>query len=418
MTTPDTPSFESEVQAMLHRRAGDVRPDGLGTDLPDADAPLYHAGLPSQPAGRRHAVLAAACIVVLLGLGALVAGAAGTPKQAVQADQATTTETTTAEDDADGRADEPPTATESDADDVSTAGSADADADQGTSGSPDASRDAAPPAGPSGPGGSGSPTAPGSEAPQGGEDLETPSSTEPATVTLVKGGTRKGRMARRDCEGNVDVMQGVEWLTFQRTGPIAQALTVPITFGGSLTGSLFRPLPQVDFRAGYAVERIPFSLGGQGSGDITVALSSGPGYTAGSPSSVSYQFASAPMIGDCLSEIALPAAAQTIDVGQRPQDLVVPTSPSPSTVIDSLPFKVSRMYVQGTPPPGLGLTVTRNVDVKEATWSGTATTPGTYRFPIRYCSTPNPGGDDPWAGTPDPWSCFGTSWITIVVREP
>jgi len=167
------------------------------------------------------------------------------------------------------------------------------------------------------------------------------------------------------CEGEANVIPGNGLLKVERPGSIAGTISVNVTYGGTLVpGTDYEPLPDtVEIPAGESQTILFFDSANDGT--VTLTVEPGEGYTVGDPATATATIGLSDIDAICPDEETL-----TTTVGSQP-----PAIP----VFDRYggAFADTIFEIEGDLPPGLDLGV-------DGSWTGTATTVGTYRFVALY----------------------------------
>lgn len=167
------------------------------------------------------------------------------------------------------------------------------------------------------------------------------------------------------CDGEAIVQRSGGLLKIERPNNTSGTLMVNVTYSGSLVGTDdLGPLPDpVEIPVGETSAIIPVEASAPG--DVTVTIDAGDGYSIGEPASATSDIADSGGAFGCQAEVV-----ETIDVG---------TSPAALPIYDQFGFGVgdSSLQIDGELPPGL----TYNID---GSWTGAATTLGTYEFTACY----------------------------------
>ncbi|HYI60575.1 MAG TPA: hypothetical protein VEW93_02090 [Acidimicrobiales bacterium] len=220
----------------------------------------------------------------------------------------------------------------------------------------------------------------------------------------------------RDCDDVVRPIPDPSGGLLARTGPLLSELTVTVEVIGTLAGEVEDPPTSVTFPVGR--DQVPVILdfvGAPGPGTIGLRVLDGADYDLGPNSSATADVA-APEVGiDCDDPLAdAPALGQplrddqTIHVGEVPVPIGLYEIPFvPGAPRSAMPRDLSQPTadtfdtpVVGALPPGLAYA--------DDTWSGAATTPGTFTFAVRLCN------DGELYQTTFP-VCLGTADVRITV---
>jgi hypothetical protein len=191
-------------------------------------------------------------------------------------------------------------------------------------------------------------------APRGAAPPEVIASALPGSVVVIQ-----------QCDGEVVVNGSQGLLKVERPNATSGTISVDVTYSGSLVGTPdLEPLPDpVVIEAGEDATIVPVEA--IAPGDVTLTIEPGDGYVVGDPSSATSEIAAEGSEFGCQDE-----TVETIELGAQP---------TPYPVFDRFGFGVgdSTLAIEGAVPPGL----TFNQD---GTWTGTASTLGTFEFTACY----------------------------------
>lgn len=426
MTTPeDETAFAADVQAMLRQRAEDISPEAMAGDLPDA-ATVPRTFDDDGPGRwrltrRRTLAVAAACLVVLLGLATLAVGSDRDPGQTVKADRSTehTDPTEPARDGSD--------LTSKGSDDGTDVSPGDGTADPSDGGatgsggpvgsSPDGGAHG------SSPGDRTDPTTPGS-APGGADDPDRPGGPGPSApavpVVTMPSSNRDAipsPVRARDCDGTERTMGTDGKLTLSRNGATDRILAVDIVVTGSLAGAVELHGSGQSGRRRVTVELLSeatdftFRIDAPRGGDVTFTAQPGAGYALGDVVSRTFTLPPTPMGVDCLREVPVVGSGTvTVTAGHHLERAFSLPQAAPAGITPEQWQKSSLEPDWGARPPGVD--VGWDLDPKRITLRGTPTTPGTYRVPVRHVVRNGP----PQATVMPTY--IGTTWLTVIVRAP
>ncbi|QYG94555.1 hypothetical protein HC251_20380 [Iamia sp. SCSIO 61187] len=245
-----------------------------------------------------------------------------------------------------------------------------------------------------------------------------------------------------DCDGVEHLEQvtyGDLFIELDQASPVDVNLAV--TFAGSLADDLVDPPTEVLVPAGESFAGFGFEVDDYETGDLTITVEPGVGYLAGPEDAVTLEvtdevFEAISCDDDLGYLIRDGADRQTIDVGEQPEPLgffedfedegegggddSTDSTEAGSATEDPATFAVRAVPegldtpVDGQLPPGL--------TYEDDEWGGVATTPGTYAFDVRVC-TSGAGGFALGAGRVAPRAprafpavvCYGTVDVEIVV---
>lgn len=216
-----------------------------------------------------------------------------------------------------------------------------------------------------------------------------------------------------DCEGTVHTEEVLSGQAFLELDEIVETdLAVAISFGGSLLDELVDPPTEAVVPAGDGFAEVTFTLDTLELGDLTIAVEPGPGYEVDGDVTATIEVEEDPIeVSACDDDLSWMIVEgrdrQTIEVGERPQPfgffdgfVIEPDEPGPgptttaegvatsgpstsvvpvARVPRAVPAGIDTPVSAGAVPPGL--------TYADDTWSGAATTPGTYDFQVRVCST-------------------------------
>jgi hypothetical protein len=170
------------------------------------------------------------------------------------------------------------------------------------------------------------------------------------------------------CVGEDQVTVNPAFIRVSRTGSTADALVVDVTYGGSLGAGVDYPaLPDpvtIDAGSGFAISPVRATRGGT----VTISIEPGAGYTATAPLTVEATITESRIAASCA---APDEQVQTIEVGQTP--VALPVNDTYGGALAD-----ATLGIVGDVPPGLSFAA-------DGTWTGRATTVGTFTFTARYC---------------------------------
>lgn len=186
-----------------------------------------------------------------------------------------------------------------------------------------------------------------------------PAVAQAALPTVTAAALDGGVITLHPCEGEDVVRTNVAILKVERTGDTTDALTVHVTYSGTIDPSL---PTDIVIPAGEAAGFVSFESTEPGS--VTLTIDADAAYTPGEPSAATV--AVRPTRFDALCE----TAAQTIELGATPMSLDL-EGRFGSAVGDT------SFEMEGDVPPGLTFR-------RDGSFTGAATQLGTYRFTVRY----------------------------------
>ncbi len=227
----------------------------------------------------------------------------------------------------------------------------------------------------------------------------------PTDLVTIEDGFGVAGLTFRDCDGVEETDAGFASVFLRRRGTLSGEATVGVAFSGDEADNLVAPPTEVTFAEGDEFGYVDVSLATPRPGTLTVTLSDGPGATVLPPASIDVEVTEAQVGQDCLAPILVPGEAeQTIEVGEQPGgffpverltgfDLpcygvmvdfadgsggfgVCVEAPDAEAATGPL-FALLETPPVGALPPGLSYA--------DDTWTGAATTPGTYPFQVRFC---------------------------------
>ncbi|MEZ5137263.1 MAG: hypothetical protein R2702_06225 [Acidimicrobiales bacterium] len=191
-------------------------------------------------------------------------------------------------------------------------------------------------------------------APEGAPLPDVVASALPGSVVVIQ-----------QCDGEVIVNQSQALLKVERPNATSGTISVDVSYSGSLVGTPdLGPLPDpVVIEAGESSTIVPVEA--DAPGDVTLTIEPGDGYAVGDPAS-----ATADVVAEGSDLGCQDPTVETIQLGAQP---------TPYPVYDRYGFGVgdSTLVIQGELPPGLGFDI-------DGTWSGAATTLGTFEFTACY----------------------------------
>lgn len=200
----------------------------------------------------------------------------------------------------------------------------------------------------------------------------TPAPAQAADPVVTVTASQGSAISATDCKGETrtDITDPI-LITVTRTGDTSTSIVVNLSYGGSLAGSSGLA-PKVPLGGGETVA--VFDAGAEATGDLTVELEPGAGYTVGSPAGASTSLGSG--IADLGCNLGDVSTTQTVERGTTPAAIDV------EDVALNPPADLARS-IEGTVPTG----TTYHPD---GTWSGVTTELGTFRFREYFCE------DDGW----------------------
>ena len=256
-----------------------------------------------------------------------------------------------------------------------------------------------------------------------------------------------------DCDGVVHTEEDpVGWIFVELDYEVEADVAVGLSFSGDLADDLVDAPTEVVVSAGDVYGEIEFALDELETGELTVTVEPGLGYTTSPDDTYTLEISDeVEVVASCTDDLGEPPNGtdrQTIDVGQRPvpigffddgdEDSGDSEGETASTTVaetaTTAPIETSTGFARvrslraapagydtpvanGSLPPGL----TYVDDV----WGGAATTPGTYAFDVRICldqtSFTFAAGRQGGQRRPVPRAfpdviCFGQVDVQIVVR--
>jgi hypothetical protein len=169
------------------------------------------------------------------------------------------------------------------------------------------------------------------------------------------------------CNGPTQTLGNPGFLKVERPGASNGTIFVNVSYAGTLMpGTDYEPLPNpIEIPAGdtqtvVAVEALA-------PGSVSLSVEPGDGYVVGDPATATTNFERADVPTFCSEAIV-----ETIEVGEAPTNLLVEEE------FDGPPVADLAFEPEGSAPPGLALE-------RDGTWSGAATTEGTYEIAGRWC---------------------------------
>jgi hypothetical protein len=191
-------------------------------------------------------------------------------------------------------------------------------------------------------------------APQGAPAPDVIASALPGSVVVIQ-----------QCDGETVINQSQGLLKIERPNSTSGTISVDVTYSGSLVDTAdLEPLPDpVVIEAGDDSTILPVEASAPG--DVTLTIEPGDGYVVGEPASATSEIAAEGSEFGCQDE-----TVETVDLGSQP---------TPYPVYDRFGFGVgdSTLVIEGELPPGLLYAI-------DGTWSGAATTLGTFEFTACY----------------------------------
>lgn len=167
------------------------------------------------------------------------------------------------------------------------------------------------------------------------------------------------------CQGDPIVQQGKGLLKVERPNATSGDLAVDVSYGGTLQpGTDYDALPDpVVIAAGEDATILDVSA--STAGTVTITIEPGEGYAVGSPATATTTITDTGGDFGCQDEVV-----ETIDLGTKPTAL---------PIYDTYGFGVgdSTLVMTGDVPPGLTYQ-------QDGSWTGAATTLGTFRFTACY----------------------------------
>jgi hypothetical protein len=169
------------------------------------------------------------------------------------------------------------------------------------------------------------------------------------------------------CNGPTQTVGNPGFLKVERPGASNGTIAVNVSYGGSLTsGTDYDPLPNpIEIPAGDTQTLL--AVEASATGTVSLTVEPGDGYVVGEPASATATFELAEVPTFCTEVIV-----ETIEVGDAPTSFLVEEEFEGPPVAD-LAFEP-----EGEAPPGLSLE-------RDGTWTGAATTEGTYEIAGRWC---------------------------------
>jgi hypothetical protein len=167
------------------------------------------------------------------------------------------------------------------------------------------------------------------------------------------------------CEGEPQVIPGNGLLKVERPGNTSGTIAVDVTYGGSLVpGTDYEPLPDpIEIAAGESQTIVVVESATPGT--VTLTVEPGEGYEVGDPATATLTIGLSAIDAICPDEETL-----TTTVGGQP-----PAVP----VYDRYggAYADTILEIEGDLPPGLRYS-------NDGSWTGAATTAGTYQFVAKY----------------------------------
>lgn len=188
-----------------------------------------------------------------------------------------------------------------------------------------------------------------------------PAVAQAALPTVTAAALDGSVITLQPCEGEDVVRTNVAVLKVERTGETTDALTVHVTYSGTIDPSL---PTDIVIPAGEAASFVSFESTEPGS--VTLTIDADAAYTPGEPSEATV--AVRPTRFDAICE----TAAQTIDLGATPTSLDFEGRFGSAVGSGDATFEL-----EGDLPPGLTLR-------RDGSFTGAATQLGTYDFTARY----------------------------------
>jgi hypothetical protein len=169
------------------------------------------------------------------------------------------------------------------------------------------------------------------------------------------------------CNSPSQTLVNPGFLKVERPGASNGTIAVNVTYGGTLVaGTDYEALPDpIEIPAGDTQTVVPVEATAPGT--VTLTVDPGDGYVVGDPAtaSITFEVTSPPIF--CTE-----AVVETIAVGEQPTAILVEEQfPGP-------PLADTSFEPEGEAPPGLTLN-------RDGSWTGAATTVGTYEITGRWC---------------------------------
>ena len=213
-----------------------------------------------------------------------------------------------------------------------------------------------------------------------------------------------------DCDGVVHTEgDPVGWISVELDAEVGADVAVALSFGGDLAADLVDAPTELVVPAGESWGEVELAFDEVATGELTVTVEPGIGYTADLDDTYTLEVSAEPeIVASCTADIGdSPDGTdrQTILVGQQPVPLgffieegepptTGPTSTSTTSTttepveqdasgfsrlrsLRALPRGYSTPIANGSLPPGL--------TYENDTWGGAATTTGLYAFDVRVC---------------------------------
>jgi hypothetical protein len=189
-------------------------------------------------------------------------------------------------------------------------------------------------------------------------------SAPPEVVASALGGSI---LQLDSCNGPSQTVANAGFLKVERPGASNGTISVNVTYGGTLVpGTDYDALPDpIEIPAGDTQTVLPVET--TTAGTITITVDPGDTYRVGDPATATATFeVSSPPI------FCTEAVVETIAIGEQPTPILVEEEfPGP-------PLADTSFEPEGEAPPGLTLN-------RDGSWTGAATTVGTYEITGRWC---------------------------------
>ncbi|WCO66392.1 hypothetical protein PO878_17990 [Iamia majanohamensis] len=227
----------------------------------------------------------------------------------------------------------------------------------------------------------------------------------PATdLVTIEDGFGVAGFVVRDCDGSEETFPGFVEAILRRSGPLVGDAAVGLEYDGPQADNLVEPPTEVVFGDGQDLSFLHLDLVVPRAGGLTITIVPRDGTSVGDPATFDAVVDEAFLGQDCNAPITVPGSAdQVIEVGERPEgffpieqvgDAGFPcfgfevaytdgtggfgtcVGPDSQEAAAEL-FAVLETPTVGALPPGLAYA--------DDTWTGAATTPGTYPFQVRLC---------------------------------
>ena len=167
------------------------------------------------------------------------------------------------------------------------------------------------------------------------------------------------------CVGEPEIHRALGFLKVERPGNTSGTISVDVTYGGTLVpGTDYEPLADpIEIPAGESQTIVSFES--ITAGTVSLTVEPGEGYEVGDPATATSTISVSAIDAICADEETL-----TVTVGGQP-----PAVP----IYDRYGghFADTVLVIDGDLPPGLRY-------ANDGSWSGAATTAGTYRFTAKY----------------------------------